>query len=140
MTPLVVDASVWVAAADASDPFSGRSRAFLEAIANRGLQVALPAHAHVEVACALARRMRDGAAGRNLAARLLQAPAIEVYALDAALLEQAGLRGTNALLRAGDAIYAALAARVSGGLITWDQELVHRADASTPEMWLSENQ
>jgi len=26
MTPLVVDASVWVAAADASDPFSGRSR------------------------------------------------------------------------------------------------------------------
>jgi predicted nucleic acid-binding protein len=59
MTVLVIDASVWAAAADATDPFSDASRRFLEAVAAAPLPIALPALARIEVACALARRLRD---------------------------------------------------------------------------------
>jgi predicted nucleic acid-binding protein len=115
---LVVDASIWVAAADARDPFSARSRSYLERVLKSGRPIALPAHAPLEVACSLARRMQDGAAGLDLAARLLQSPVVEVHALDGPFLEQAGHHGTNALFRAGDAIYAALAAKTGGGLVS----------------------
>ncbi|MFQ6044993.1 MAG: type II toxin-antitoxin system VapC family toxin [Gemmatimonadales bacterium] len=139
MTSLVVDASVWVAAADPSDPFCQPSRAFLEAIAGREVPVALPAYAQVEVACALARRKQNAEVGRTLAAGLFAAPTVEVHALDSGLLEQAVHRGTHASLRAGDALYAALAERVEGQLVSWDGELTERAHAVTPETWLGEN-
>ena len=68
---LTVDANVWIAAADSSDAFYATSRTFLIGIARRQLRVYLPAFARVEVACALARRRRNAAAGQMLANALL---------------------------------------------------------------------
>lgn len=138
MTALVVDASVWVAAADTTDRFSPASRAFLDALVRRRTPVALPAMTRLEVACALARRLRDAERGRQLAERLLQSPLIADEALDGPLLAEALRQGTEVFLRAGDALYATVATRGGGELVSWDDELIRRANAITPEAWLAE--
>lgn len=137
MTALVIDASVWVAAADATDPFSAASRRFLEAVVARGLPVALPALARLEVACALARRLRDAPAARRIADGMVGSPLVSEHVLDAALIDDAATAGTDAFLRAADAVYLALARRLGAAVVTWDGELIRRADATTPEAWIA---
>ena len=139
MTPLVVDASVWVAAADRSDGVSDASRAFLQSVARRRVPVVIPAFARVEIACALARRLRDPRRARRLATGLLRSPVVAEQPLDDALVAGAIEHGTDALLRAGDAFYAATARRLGGEIVSWDMELVRRAPALTPEDWLAAN-
>ncbi len=73
---LVIDASVWAAAADAADALAGPSRAFLATVAERRLPVSLPAIARLDVACALARRLRDPARGRALAEAMVRGPMV----------------------------------------------------------------
>ncbi|MGH8642878.1 MAG: type II toxin-antitoxin system VapC family toxin [Burkholderiales bacterium] len=138
MTALVVDASVWVSAADATDRFCAASRTFLDALARRRVTIALPAWTRLEVACALARRTRDTERGRLLAEKLLQSPLIAEEALDASLLAEALRHGSKAFLRAGDALYATVTTRGGGDLVSWDDELIRRASAITPEAWLAE--
>lgn len=138
MTWLVVDASVWVSAADPSDRFSARSREFLTAIARSRARLQLPAHAHLEVACSLARRLGHADRGRRLAARILRSPAVETVTSDAAFLKEAVRRGTDLLLRAGDAPYVVVADRLDGQIVSWDDELIRRANAITPDRWLTE--
>ena len=138
MTALVVDASVWVSAADAADRLSTPSRTFLRAAMRRRDPIALPAIARLEVACALARRLRDAGRGRELADGLLHSPPITEMDLGS-LLGTALTMGTESFLRAGDAVYAAVATDENGLIISWDEELRRRANAVTPSAWLSEH-
>lgn len=137
MTALIVDASVWVSAADASDRFHAASRTFLAAVVRQRVTIVVPAIAQLEVACALARRFRDARHGRALADELLRSPLVEVAALDAPLLAAAVATGTGAFLRAADALYAAAAERAEADIVAWDNELVERAGAVTPDAWLA---
>ncbi|MBN1459167.1 MAG: PIN domain-containing protein [Armatimonadetes bacterium] len=137
---VVVDASVWVSAADASDTFSASSRAFLQAVAQRRTSLIVPGHAHLELACALARRLRDAQAARTLAEGLLRSPHIKAVPIDAALLSEALEAGTNSFLRAGDALYVAAARSGRFELVSWDTELVQRGAALTPDAWLTAHQ
>lgn len=136
MTSLVIDASVWVAAADATDRFSEVSRAFLLAVAERGQPFALHDFAGLEIACALSRRLGDGERARALTDQMLRSPLLTVHALSPHFIQQAVERGTTDLLRAGDALYAALAHEVDGEIVSWDGELISRAGAVDPEEWL----
>lgn len=136
MKPLVVDAGVLVSAADASDAFSAAGRAFLERAAAREAPLHLPAHARLELTCALARRLRRRDVARRLAQRMLRALSVTEHALDAALIEEAIAHGTHGLLRAGDAPYVALAVRLGATLVTWDADLLERAGGVRPEQWL----
>ncbi|MCG8469356.1 MAG: PIN domain-containing protein [Gemmatimonadetes bacterium] len=138
MTVLVVDASVWVSAADATDAFSEPSRTFLSRVARRALPIALPDLAELEFACALARRLGDAERGKDLAAQMLRSPLIAVHSLDASLLRRAVEVGTRKLLRAGDAVYAAVAELTGGEVVSWDRELIQRAGAVTPREWTEE--
>ena len=138
MTALVVDASVWVSAADAADKLSAPSRTFLRTIMRQRDPIALPAIARLEVACALSRRLRDARQGRDLADRLLLSPLITEIDLGS-LLGTALTVGTESFLRAGDAVYAAVATDENGLIISWDEELRRRANAVTPSAWLSEH-
>jgi predicted nucleic acid-binding protein len=137
VTALVVDASVWVAAADATDPFSEPSRRFLETLAAEALPIALPALARIEVACALARRLRDAPAARRIADRMVRSPLVSEHVLDVVLVDAAVTAGTGAFLRAADAIYLALARSLGAAVVTWDGELIQRAGALTPADWLA---
>ncbi len=136
VTLLVIDASVWVSAADATDPLSQSSRAFLAEVAARELPIALPEFAGLEIACALARRLRSAEQGRSLAGRMLESPLVETYSLNRAMLRRAVQAGTRDFLRAGDALYAALAEGMEGEVVSWDCELVESAGAFTPEGWM----
>lgn len=136
MTALVVDASVWVSAADASDRFHAASRKFLTALVRQRTSILVPAIAPLEVACALARRLRNAKRGRALADELLRSPLVNVVALDASLLTVAVSKGTASFLRAADALYAAAAEHAGADIVAWDDELIERAGALTPDAWL----
>ena len=136
MSPLVIDAGVWVSAADATDPVSEVSRLFFSGVVAREVPIALPEFAQLEIACALARRLRDAERGRGLTERMLASPLITTYSLSRAKLRKAIHFGTSSFLRTGDALYAALGARLGGGLVTWDKELIQRVGALTPRGWL----
>ena len=136
MRPLVIDASVWVSAADATDALSDVSRTFLAGVVARELPVALPEVARLEIACALARRLRDAEQGRSLTERMLESPLVTTYALNRAKLRDAIRVGTGSFLRSGDALYAALAEGLDGDVVTWDRELVERTGALTPRDWV----
>ena len=137
MTALVVDASVWVSAADPSDTLSTSSRTFLRAAMRLRHPIALPAIVRLEVACALSRRLRNAQRGSALADALLQSSLVTELDLDP-LLAGALTVGTESFLRAGDALYA-VAARDEGALIiSWDDELIRGANAITPDTWLAQ--
>ncbi|HEX7880246.1 MAG TPA: PIN domain-containing protein [Candidatus Eisenbacteria bacterium] len=137
MTRLVIDASVWVAALDASDEFSAPSRAFLDAATRQRVSLEIPAHAPIEIACALARRLGNARVARELGGNLVRMPGIRLHALTAELLERAGFLGTESMLRSGDAIYAALAQQIEARVITWDGDLHDRAEGVTPTEWMA---
>ena len=136
MNPLVIDASVWVSAADGTDGLSEVSRLFLSGVVARKVPIALPEFAQIEIACALARRLRNAQQGRDLTERMLASPLITTYSLNRAKLREAIHFGTSSFLRSGDSLYAALAARLDGGLVTWDEELIQRVGALTPRGWI----
>ncbi len=136
MSTLVIDASVWVSAADGTDALSEVSRTFLSEVVLRELPIALPEFARLEIACALARRLRNAEQGRGLAERMLGSPLVTTHSLSRAKLREAVRAGTSRFLRAGDALYAALAEGLGGSVVTWDDELVRRAGAMTPRDWL----
>ena len=136
MTTLVIDASVWVAAVDSSDSLSEPSRGFLSVVATREIPIALPEFAELEIACALARRLRNAARGRSLAGRMLGSPLIAKYSVNRPAILRAIRVGTRSFLRSGDSLYAALARGVNGQLVSWDRELIERAGAITPDDWV----
>lgn len=134
---LTLDANIWVAAFDQRDSFHARSATFLRALARQALSLHGPAFVTLEVACALARRASDAAVGALAEQRLRTHPALALYPLDDRLLAAARELGVQRLLRGGDALYAATAKLVGAPLITWDDELVQRAEALTPDEWLA---
>ena len=137
MTTLVIDASVWVSAADPTDTLSEPSRTFLSRVAARELSIALPEFAKLEIACALTRRLRSAEHGRSLTDQMLESPLMATYSVNRAVLRKAIQLGTRSFLRAGGALYAAVAQGVEGQLVSWDRELIERAGAVTPDGWIS---
>lgn len=137
MRPLVIDASVWVSAADSTDTLSKPSRAFLSQVVDREFAIALPEFAKLEIACTLARRFRSTEHGRSLADQMLESPRMSMYSANRAILRTAIQLGTRNFLRAGDALYAAVAQAVEGQLVAWDRELIGRTGGLTPEGWIS---
>ncbi len=136
---LTVDANVWVGAYDPQDRFHQDSVAFLSIVMRRQLSLYAPAIMPVEAACVLARRARRRDVGEAAFERLRRAPGLRLLPLDSRLLSLATQLGTQAFLRATDALYAA-AARVSGStLVSWDSELIERAGAQAPSVWLAKN-
>ncbi len=134
---LTVDANVWVAALDPLDRFRDSSVAFLRNVAERDLELHGPAFLINEVGCAVARRANDRNAGISAADRLRTHPRLTLHPLDEPLLALALDMGVRQQLRATDALYAATSELAKAPLITWDDELVRRAGAVTPDMWLS---
>jgi predicted nucleic acid-binding protein len=55
------------------------------------------------------------------------------------LLTSAQDLGLRQLLRGADALYAATAVLLHAPLLSWDDELVDRAGALTPEQWMAQN-
>ena len=138
MKTLVIDASVWVSAADGTEAQSEVSRAFLSLVVERELSIALPEFAELEIACALARRLRDAGQGRYLARRMLESPLVTTHSVGRGMLRKAIAIGAQRFLRSGDALYAALAEGLECEVVAWDGELIERAGALTPHRFVDE--
>ncbi len=136
MSKLVVDASVWIATQDTSDIFSKSSRLFLNDILNKNITVHVPAFARVEVACALARRIRDAQKAVHLTNKLFNAVDVKEHSINSSLLTAALTQGTEMFLRAADALYVATAESLKCELISWDKEHIKRAQALSPSEWM----
>lgn len=132
---LTIDANIWVAAFDKRDRFHASSATFLRTAAQQGLSLHGPAFVTLEVACALARRASDSRIGVVAEQRLRAHPALTLHPLDDRLLDTARELGVQRLLRGGDSLYAATAKLLGALLVTWDEELLLRAEAITPEEW-----
>jgi len=115
------------------------SRAFFTATTRHRSSIHLPAFAHVEVACAIARRIRDAAGARRLAQAMLGVSPVTEVATDAALLARALDAGTTAFLRGADALFVATAQVTGATLVSWDDELLQRGGAVTPSDWMAAN-
>jgi len=136
---LAIDASVWIAAADSTDKFHLPSRDLLRKIVADRIAVIQQAFGRTEVACALARRLRDSAQGRQLTHSLMNRIVTSEVAIDAAFLTTAETIGTTLFLRGADALYAAAAQQTQSALISWDDEHITRASGITPTDWLTAN-
>jgi len=136
---LTIDASVWIAAADATDKFHQPSRGLLRKVVTDGIAVIQPSFGRTEVACALARRLRDGAQGQQLTHSLMNRMVTSEIAMDVAFLTATENIGTSLFLRGADALYAAIAQQSQGPLISWDNEHLQRAGGITPTDWLAAN-
>jgi len=139
MSAVAVDASVWTAAQDVGDPCCTRSRGFLAHVVATGTIIHVPAYARVEVACALARRLRSATKGQRLANLVLAAANANEHPVNAALLAKAVSFGTAKFLRGADALYSATADLAGCDLVSWDKEHIQRAGALTPDEWVIVN-
>ncbi len=138
MNALTVDANVWVSAFDSQNHFHGASTGFLVAALEQGLSFTGPAFVLVEVACALARRGGDARTGHAARDELLANPRLVLEPLTGAFLSAAARLGADLRLGSGDALSAAAAELTRASLVSWDDELLRRADAVTPATWLKE--
>jgi predicted nucleic acid-binding protein len=136
---LTVDANIWIAAFDPSDRFHAQSTTFLRTVTRRRLALTAPAFVIVETACALARRTQSTAAGEEVHQRLRSHPTLVLLPIDDQLLTHAARLGSRQLLRGADALYLAAATLRKSQIVSWDDELVHRAGAITPADWLAAN-
>ncbi len=136
---LTIDASVWIAAADATDKFHQTSRDLLRKVVTDGIAVIQPAFGRTEFACALARRLRDGAQGQQLTHSLMNRMVTSEIAMDAAFLTATENIGTSLFLRGADALYAEVAQQSQSPLISWDNEHLQRASGISPTDWLAAN-
>lgn len=134
-----MDASVWIAAQDPADPFCTRSRLFFGHTVAAGIIVQIPTFARVEVACALARKLRNAAQGERLANLVFKTAGAKEQPVNSMLLAKALALGTTKFLRGADAIYAATAEIIGCALVSWDKEHLQRAGALTPDNWLVAN-
>jgi predicted nucleic acid-binding protein len=134
-----VDANVWSASFDTTDVFHARSVAFLRVATSWGVRLSGPAFVLVEVACVVARRFRDPAAGTRAATEIIARGLVQVVPLNEALLTLATRLGTQQFLRGADALYAASAQLTGDVLVSWDNELIRRAGGRSPTDWLSAN-
>jgi predicted nucleic acid-binding protein len=134
---LTLDANIWIAAYDPNDRFHTPSVRFLFAVTRQGQTFNGPAFVLVEAGCALARRAQNAAVGQEALERLRLHPLLTLQPLNDALLASASQLGIQYLLRGADALYAATAQLTNAQLISWDEELIHRANALTPSDWLT---
>src|SRR5688572_1792812 len=132
-----VDANCWIASLDPTDPFHTVSAEFFERVADRAMIMHGPEFVVLEVACAVARRLRDPIQGRQAAEALRMHAGLRLYPHDDVLWGEALRLGTWQFLRGADALYSATAHLTGSQLISWDNELVRRAGALTPTDWLN---
>jgi len=118
----VVDASVHVNALNPSEAGHRASRDFLARVRSEHIVLAGPEILIAEVAAAVARALDDAAAALRLALALRGVPDFRFFPVDASLADAAAEMSARYRLRGCDAIYVALADRLSVPLVTLDRQ------------------
>ena len=122
MADVVVDASVWVSRASEADVTHARTTAWFEHQSTTRAVLVAPVIMLAEVAGALARITGRAEIGRSVVERLTGLPALRLVPIDAAIGGRAAQIAADLRLRGTDALYVAVAERLTLPLVTWDAE------------------
>ncbi len=125
---VAVDASAWVSRILASDDNHEAASAWLDKHIADGGSLVAPELLVVEVAAAIGRQTGRAAMARQFAHRLYDLPIMSLVPTDTTLLKQSADMAASLRLRAGDAIYAAVAAQLDVPLVAFDKELLVRTE------------
>ena len=126
-TTVVVDASVWVSRLIDHDVNHDASLLWIERYIAEGGFLVAPALILVEVAAAISRQMGEIDLAKETARNLDSASEMHIVPLDNALVQAAVEVAADLQLRAGDAIYVAVAQQLNIPLVSWDREQLDRA-------------
>lgn len=129
---VVVDASVFVAAARTSECNHLASIAFFRTAISQATHLIIPTLCLPECAAAIARATGNAKAAAELVAVITSNPLVRVDPITVALASHAAELAIQCRLRGADAIYAALARQQHCPLITWDNELLERCVGFLP--------
>lgn len=122
----VVDASVYVALANAQDVFHTRSRSWLQASEEQDEQLWAPAILVSEVAAALSRGQSDPMLALKAVRRLRASRRLRLVAVSTSLAFSAAQVAAQQRMRGCDALYVALAQRLGETLVTLDRRQLER--------------
>ncbi len=131
-TRIVVDASVLVSQLMPLDTNHKTSLFWLNQFSAAGGLLVAPVFLQIEVAAAVSRRTGQPELSKNALENLNSTSAIQFVSLDSALVQAAINIATDLQLRAGDAIYVAVAHQMHIPLISWDNEQLQRAGSLIP--------
>lgn len=122
----VVDASVWISWFVPADAHHDPSRRWMSAQVVQGESVVAPLLVLAEVAGAVARRTGVSELGVHAVSLMQHLPNARLVAVDTELAQLGAQLAAELRLRGADALYVALARRLSIPLVTWDQEQQER--------------
>jgi predicted nucleic acid-binding protein len=129
---VVVDASVWVSSFRPEDVNHAASRFWAEQYNIKGGLLVAPMLLLIEVAAAISRRTGDPTLAKEAIKKLESASSmhtVHLVPIDTVLIQAAVEVATDLQLRAGDAIYVALAHQLNIPLVSWDREQLQRAES-----------
>ncbi len=124
---IVVDASVWISRLMLPEINHVASSFWVEKFTAEGGLLVVPAFFLIEVAAGVSRQTRQPIISKKAIDDLNSIRIIQIVSLDKTLTRAAIDIATNLQLRAGDAIYVALARQLSLPLISWDKEQLQKA-------------
>jgi len=128
-TRIVVDASVLVSQLMPLDTNHNTSLFWLNQFSASGGLLVAPVFLQIEVAAAVSRRTGQPDLSKKALENLNNTNAIQFVSLDSALIQAAINIATDLQLRAGDAIYVAVASQLNIPLVSWDNEQLERASS-----------
>lgn len=124
---IVLDASVWISSIRGDEVHHQASRRWWATWRDTGIPVIVPAHFLAEVAGTIARALDSEFDGIAAMRDVLNEPLITPAPLTNTIAEAAARAAARCRVRAGDALYVALAEELGVPLITWDDQLLDRA-------------
>ena len=126
MGDVVVDASVWVSRTLASDTHHVSSTKWFARIDHEDAFLVAPAIMPAEVSGAIARRVRSSRLAHRVLNGILRTPILRLVPVDRSLAEDAARIAVDLRLRGSDALYVAVAHRLSVPLVTLDVQQLTR--------------
>ena len=133
-----IDASVFVAAARATEVHHATSLDFLRRVQKQAADLYCPALVLAECAAAIARQTDQPILAERIVALIESLPRLLLVSLDVPLARRAAEIAIAHRLRGADAVYAAVAKAFDATLITWDAEMLQRAPTVLPTLTPSE--
>jgi predicted nucleic acid-binding protein len=129
---IVLDASVWISSLITSDVHHRVTRDWLVTITGESELLAVPSIFLAEVCGAVTRRTGVRTAGMAALQHILSSTAIQIFSMDLSFGGQAARLASELSLRGADAMYVALAVQTGSPLVSWDFELLARAESVIP--------
>lgn len=140
---IVIDASVFVAAARPSEPHHADSRQFIAEVRWAEIEIVCPTLVLPECSAAIFRRTADAQLAAQIVEMTEDLPNLKLISLTLARAWRASNLAVICGLRGSDAIYIAVASEFSATMIAWDKEILRRGVTACPVMtpagWLSTN-